>query len=151
MITGALVSFLGLFVRETQELGIFFLLFGGIFLIAGIFLWKHFTKAIFFDKALGFYWEGTQRPIENTKDETIRLQDIHAIQLISEYIVSNSSSNSGGRGRRRRNHSYYSYEINLILESGERVNVIDHGDKLSVRRDANKVADFIEVPLWDAL
>ena len=46
---------------------------------------------------------------------------------------------------------FYSYEINLVLKNGRRVNVADHGDLDSLRADADMLANFLEVPVWDAL
>ena len=66
------------------------------------------------------------------------LEDIHALQLISEYC----------RGSKR---SYYSYELNLVLRNGRRINVMDHGDSEKLREDAKTLSQFLEKPLWDAI
>ena len=46
---------------------------------------------------------------------------------------------------------YYSYELNLVLEDGSRLNVIDHGNVEAIRADAQKLAAFLGKPLWDAI
>ena len=45
--------------------------------------------------------------------------------------------------------SYYSYELNLVLSDGTRLNIVDHGDLRRVRRDGATLARFLGVPLWD--
>ncbi len=61
---------------------------------------------------------------------------MHALQLISEYVSGKSS--------------YYSYELNLVLDDGSRINVVDHGNLAAIREDAGKLALFLAKPLWDA-
>ena len=46
--------------------------------------------------------------------------------------------------------SFYSYELNLVLADGSRVNVVDHGNLPRIRRDAAMLAGFLGVPLGDA-
>ena len=53
------------------------------------------------------------------KGITSSLEYIRAIQLIREYV----------RGNR---NSYYSYELNLVCSSGDRINIVDHGSLLSL-------------------
>jgi|GEM_PF-6831275 len=40
-------------------------------------------------------------------------------------------------------------QLNLVLNDGERINVIDHGDLNAVRQDAQTLARLMHVPLWD--
>jgi len=67
-----------------------------------------------------------------------KLEDIHALQLISEYCGGNDGS-------------YYSYELNLVLENGKRINVVDHGNKNKLRKEANNLSAFLAKPVWDAI
>jgi len=82
------------------------------------------------------------------KDKTrfISLQDIYALQLLSEYVDSCdryfSNNNTG---------PYTSYEINLVLKSGDRVNVVDHGDGFQILADAQKLSQFLKVPVWNGI
>ena len=48
-----------------------------------------------------------------------------------------------------KNSSYYSYELNLVLDDGSRINVVDHGDLGRVVRDGSAVAAFLDVPFWN--
>jgi hypothetical protein len=74
--------------------------------------------------------------------EHCRLSDIHAIQLLQEYVSTSSSSGSSSR--------YYSYELNLVLKDGNRLNVVDHGKLSLIRTDAEQLGQFLNVPVWDA-
>lgn len=95
---------------------------------------------IVFDKRNGFYWRGRRAPDEVYDGYALRnaaaLREIHALQILSEYI--------GGET------SYTSYELNLVLRDGERINVIDQAGRDKLRRDAATLADFLGVPVWDA-
>ena len=42
------------------------------------------------------------------------------------------------------------YELNLVLESGRRLNVAGHGQIDVLRADARRLRAFLQVPLWDA-
>ena len=127
----------------TLESDFIFLSVGGIiFFTAGTVLGYHGTKPIVFDKEYGFYWKGKKKPnrdIEYSHPELFTaLNDIHALQILSEYIKGNKSS-------------YYSYELNLVLRDGSRVNVVDHGNLDKIREDARKVSQFISRPIWDTV
>ena len=66
------------------------------------------------------------------------LKNIEAIQLIREYVRGNESS-------------YYSYELNLICSDGSRINIVDHGALRKLREDAALLAEYLSVPVWDAI
>ena len=65
------------------------------------------------------------------------LEKIHALQL----IFNASSQRFYG----------FSYELNLVLEAGKRINVIDHGNLDRLREDADTLAAFLDKPIWDAI
>jgi hypothetical protein len=120
-----------------------FLSIGGlIFSSVGFVLGYHGTKPIVFDREYGFYWKGRKKPnrdIEYSHPELFTpLNNIHALQILSEYIKGNKSS-------------YYSYELNLVFRDGRRTNVIDHGNIDKIREDARKVSQFINRPVWDGI
>ena len=121
---------------------LFPLIFGLIFSTIGALLLYFMTKPIVFDKTYGYYWKGRKEPAQSyeqaDKKYSVSLYDIHALQIISERVSSSKSS-------------YYSYEINLILKDGSRLNVIDHGKFSSIKEDAQKLASFLGVPVWDTL
>jgi hypothetical protein len=47
-------------------------------------------------------------------------------------------------------NSYYSYELNLVLDDGSRINVVDHGNLDRLRSDAQTLSRFLDKPVWDA-
>ena len=121
---------------------IFLLLFGGIFVAAGCLLLYFGTSPIVFDKRRGFFWKGRKTPQHGSRRNSLktftRFSEIYALQLISEYC-------SGDKG------SYYSYELNLVLKNGERINVVDHGNLNQIREDAGILSNYLNRPLWDAI
>ena len=70
--------------------------------------------------------------------KTYNLNQVCAIQLIREYVSGNKSS-------------YYSYELNLVCADGERINIVDHGSLPVIRNDGETLADYLSIPVWDAI
>ena len=118
------------------------ILFSLIFVLVGGLLYYFGTAPIVFDKGVGYFWKGRKSPQDSPEAGTIKklalLEDIHAIQLLSEYVRGSKSS-------------YYSYELNLVLNDGKRITVIDHGNLKRLREDAQKLALFLGKPVWDAI
>lgn len=115
---------------------------GVVFTITGFLFYFFISKPIVFDKKQGYFWKGRKAPsqvfnIEKIKNAT-RLNEIHAIQLISEVIPKED------------NLTYASHEINLVLRGGKRLNVIDHGRHDIILSDAKILSNFLNVPVWDA-
>lgn len=117
------------------------ILFGSIFTLAGGLLLFFGTKPIVFEKGSGYFWKGRKSPalIYNVNDhkDCTKLSEIYALQIISEYVRGNKTS-------------YHSYEINLVLNDGSRINVVDHGNLKQIREDAAKLSQFLRKPIWDA-
>lgn len=143
-VLGLLIPALVFLGMETKEWGIllFALFFGGIFLAAGLLLFKFMTKPAVFDTFYGYFYKGKKRPSDHIglnrddKNPMVKLSDVKAIQILRERISS-------------KNGSYYSYEINLVLADASRVNVIDHGKHTAIIEDAETLATALGVPLWD--
>ena len=85
----------------------------------------------------------------NTYKKWIPLEQIYAIQLIS---ITNMY--------RKTLVIDYGYELNLVLNSKERINVIYENSlicsnsnnlKKQIRKDAEELSRFLGVPLWDAI
>jgi len=113
---------------------------GLVFFAIGAWLYHSYSRPRVFDMQDLWYWRG-RRPnsrdsVEHCKNSA-PLDQVHAIQIVSELC-------------RGKNSSYYSYEINLVLHDTTRVNVVDHGNLKHIRKDAQKIADLIGVPVWDA-
>jgi len=118
------------------------ILIGFVFALAGGCLFYFGTAPIVFDRRRGYFWKGRKSPDEVFDKTKLKrfaeLQDIHALQLISEYVSGNKNS-------------YYSYELNLVLKDGSRTNVVDHGSIGRLREDADTLSAFLEKPVWDAV
>ncbi|MEQ1857090.1 MAG: hypothetical protein ABL963_11485 [Longimicrobiales bacterium] len=116
-------------------------LVGSVFIVVGGAMWYHGSAPIVFDKQRGEYWKGRVAPGEAANPQQIKvhidLVRIHALQLISEHCRGSKSS-------------FYSYELNLVLDDATRMNVLDHGDRDELRHDAEALAKFLGKPLWDA-
>lgn len=114
-------------------------------LIIGILFWYlsgWFVKPRSFDKNFGYYWRGqptgkTQNP-RHKGDDLTRLSDVYALQILYEVITTDKTS-------------YKSYELNLVLRNHSRVNVLDHGDYKELSQNAKTIAEFLNVPIWDAV
>jgi hypothetical protein len=118
------------------------LVIGAVFALAGLgMLYSGSTRAVF-DRNRGYFIKSRKRPEQVAAPSTLKnhvaLHRIHAVQLLSEYC-------KGDKSR------YFSYELNLVLDDGSRLNVIDHGDLQTARADAQTLAAFLGKPLWDAV
>lgn len=118
-----------------------FVLFGGIIFagVGGVMLYFA-TQPIVFDKREGCFWKGRKGPDEFVDRKflcVVKLDKIHALQLISERVRGNKSS-------------FYSYELNIVLGDGKRINVVDHGNRSWLREDAATLSKFLRKPVWDA-
>jgi hypothetical protein len=117
---------------------LFLALFAASFIIAGRFILRKMSEPIIFDKWEGKWWKGESRK-ENGENlgQGGYLNEIHAIQLLSEY----RSRDKGG---------YYVYELNFVLNNADRVQVLCHGGERAMLTDAEKLSRFLEKPLWNA-
>ncbi len=85
-----------------------------------------------FDKSRGCYWRGFTRPLfVETSDSVIILKDVHAVQVLVN-----------------RNEQYIVYELNLVLHNAEAITVHLHGERSSVKQDAELLGSFLGVPVW---
>ncbi|WP_108651712.1 hypothetical protein [Dongshaea marina] len=126
-----------------QELIYFGLPFGTIFFAVGVLILRSWSLPRVFDLDAGYYWKGRRQPRLGEQErvkESCALRDIHAIQLLREYCRSNTDSGSSGS---------FSYELNLVLRDASRLNVVDHGNLRLIRHDAQRLAAFLHIPLWD--
>ena len=116
------------------------IMFGLLFSAPGAYILKIAFSPIVFDKTEGYFWKGKVSPRQASDISEIKtiveLEKIHGIQVIKEFI---KDHNKG------RDTSYYSYEINLILHSGDRLNVVDYGKEASILEDASQLSKFLNV------
>lgn len=120
-------------------------LMGLLFVAAGIFVLFHWCVPRIFDKNYHYYWRGFRKPTDDPyRDKSAPLDEIYALQVIKEQCI--SRSRNGGTRR-----TYFSYELNLVLKTGDRLNVTDHGGYEALRKDAQVLSEFLGCPLWDAV
>lgn len=137
------VLFFGLypFEGDSNEVKWLVVLFGLIFSTVGGLMFYYFYKPRAFDKQLGLYYSTynfSLHPTEKVKaQDYIYLKNIVALQILGEYV----------RGSDR---PYKSFELNIVLNDNTRRNVIDHGNLKSIIKDAQRISDFLNVPIWHA-
>ena len=68
---------------------------------------------------------------------SVPFAEVHSIQLLDEEV------------RRTSESMFWSYELNLVLSNGKRINLIDHGNQREIRWDAGDLSRMIDVPIWD--
>ncbi|MFD0992731.1 hypothetical protein [Tenacibaculum geojense] len=110
-----------------MEGGKLFFTSGGLFLIIGLILFLFFGSHAFFYKR--------KRVI--ILDRKIPFQEVYALQVLQKFVQGNQS---GG---------YYCYELNLVTNSGERINLLNHGDKEYFLSDMVKISKLLKVPVWN--
>jgi len=116
------------------------LLLIGAFLLLPAAVFLRPKNKLTFDKSSGNCWRGRKPASGSFEDsDQFRLQRIKGLQMLAKRV-------SGSHGDR----TYSSYELNLILDNHDRINVMDHGDVDALRADAEKLSEFLDVPLFDA-
>jgi hypothetical protein len=122
------------------------LVFAGLFASRLIATWRFVAKPIVFDLVRKELPESVLRDGETGEPcgdvQPIPFSDIHSLQLICEYRRE-PLPRSGMR-------EYFSFELNLVLKDGQRVNIVDHGNYKALQKDAHRLADALGIPLWDA-
>jgi hypothetical protein len=141
LLIGMTVALVSLFQKTERPEDFIPVAFGVVFALVGGGLLRYSTTPTVFDTAHGYFCRSRKRP-ELMMDPTqlkryAPLNRVHALQIIAELC-------------RNKNSSYYSYELNLVLNDGSRVHVVDHGNQLALRTDARTLSTFLNKPLWDA-
>jgi len=143
MLVGAVASTVIVIANQEADLIalIFPVIMGLVFVGIGGGMMYFGLAPIVFDKRRGEYWKGRTAPYEAANRQGLKhyteLDEIRALQIIKERCTS-------------KNSSYFSYELNLVLQDGRRLNVIDHGNLERLRADAEKLSAFLGKPVWDA-
>ncbi|MFK8010510.1 MAG: hypothetical protein AB8B80_00620 [Marinicellaceae bacterium] len=138
---GILVILVGLspLINGTVE-SIFAFIFGSVFTGVSYLMYWHMGKPVTFDMKMGLIWIG-QKPKKFAGDiktkNIVYINNIHALQILSERVRGNKTT-------------YYSYEINLVLNDGSRFNLVDHGNHAEILLDAQTLSTFLNKPLWNA-
>lgn len=116
---------------------IFIGLFPFIFITVSVYMMYENFKPNQFNKVTNRYTKGHQKNVITKKSIDIPLSKIIALQLIGETI----SSDDG---------SYNSFELNIVMDDGERFNVVDHGNLKSLIKDSQWLSEFLNLPIWHA-
>lgn len=139
------------------------LLVGLIFSSAGAFFSRLMSKAIFFDKNKGFFWKGGVELDIGGNNSSLeffhKIEDIHALQLVSE-----------GHRASARNNKFVriTYELNVVLKDARRLNIarfssggkIKKGQEINsvstsqgnkLKNDAVALSRFLNKPVWDTI
>lgn len=128
------------FVTGVIEGGVFMLLFGSLFAGAGYLLLPE--KPLIFDRQQGVFFTG--KHFDSTQKKHGKLTNIHALQIISEYVRDTGTSSSSSK-------DFTSYELNLILTCGKRINILDHSHLKVVREEAVALSDFLNINVWQVI
>ncbi|MBX2820371.1 MAG: hypothetical protein KTR29_11840 [Rhodothermaceae bacterium] len=115
------------------------LFMASIFVGVGVYLMLKAINPFTIDLDLGTFYIGrSYNPLDDNSDGSSgSVKDIHALQLIAEHIKSENSS-------------YTSYELNLVLKDGRRVNVMDHGRQSKIYEEAQTLSELLGVPIWSS-
>ena len=68
---------------------------------------------------------------------SLPFSEIHSIQLLDEEV------------RIPHEQMFWSYELNLLLRDGKRINLIDHRNQREICWDAGDLSRMMDVPIWD--
>jgi hypothetical protein len=114
---------------------------GVILLLLGIYGWSYLSIPIVFNKLNGYFYKGNKCPrkvfLDNKYTKGGLLHDIYALQIIVG-------------GEKKSKDKTPEFELNLVMKDATRVHLIEHGAPNSMRSDAQKLSDFLGVPVWDA-
>ncbi len=146
LVYGLIILFISLFLHKLPLIIIglpltsnYSWLFLALFIIGFIFLFKRMSSYIIFDgvkKTCSIISGG----ILHSRTKFISLSSVVALQVINEKVESSSHDN--------RSQIYQSYELNLIFDSGKRLNLLEHGNLKALEADALMLSNFLEVPAW---
>lgn len=113
-----------------------------LLIIVGLSMAIAYNKPRVFDKYTNSFTKGWVNKGKDytrynaKKNNAIGLYEIIALQIVPERVQSSKSS-------------FLSYELNLMLKDYSRINVIDHGNLKKLEKDAERLADFLGVLVWN--
>ncbi len=100
-------------------------------LMISLWLFKRVTYPIYFDLREGYFCSKNKSSSNN-----IRTCDIKNLHVVRKKVLNGSDS-------------YKSFELLLMLNDGSKVMVIDHADGNTLKRDAETLAERLNVP-WSS-
>ncbi len=129
-----------LFISQDYNFELSHILFGLlpiVFITVSVYMMYENFKPNQFNKTSNRYTKGHQKNVIKKSSIDIPLSKIIALQLIGEIVTGNDNS-------------YSSFELNIVMDDGERFNVVDHGNLKSLIRDAEWLSEFLNLPIWHA-
>lgn len=93
------------------------------------------SQPLSFDKTSGTFKRG--------KKEIVKFDDIYALQIISREVITKARK----KGQVKK---FKTFELNAILNDGNRSNIVAHSSINEMRQDAERISKFLDKPLWDA-
>jgi len=155
VISGIVAPALSLYMMRDLLEQMFYLKFalpmgGLLFAAVGIIVYRKYGKPSFFDKETGLYsvgW-GKDKTGAADSDMSVRVSDIHAIQLIAEMV---GDERQRFRSSSENSSPFLSYELNLVTHEGKRYTVIDHGSRNRLIEDGEALGRFLGVPVWNGI
>lgn len=135
---------IGFWMNGTRDIAPYLIL--GVFGGAGVFIFFSAAKPIVFDKEKGVFVKGKLSKGEG--DETgsskvVKLEDIHALQVLARMMREYDS-------KTRTYRTYMTYEMILVMHDATRKSVLCHGNRGQMLDDAETIANFLGVSVWDA-
>ena len=120
----------------------FIYFFGSCALFYVVTLLRKPVRALEFNKNTGVFWIEKQLVFGLKVGESAQMPiaQVCALQTLSycnPHSINYKNQATGGE-----------HEINVVFRSGERVNIVKHCSRSSIRRDAFTLAAFLEVPVW---
>jgi hypothetical protein len=106
----------------------FMIVFGLPFVGVGVAVLAHRTSV----------FDGPSRSYVSKKKQVVPFTSIHALQIVEETVSGSDDPD------------FHSYELNLVLQSGERINVVDHIGIEEIRKDAQILSTLTGCKVWDA-
>ena len=103
-----------------------------LFIGGGYWLYKRATSPIVFDLSNGSF--------VGRRGGTATLADVRGLQLLTHL-----AKQAGGGDQ----NNYWSHELNLVLDGGERVHVVGSGGIDHLRPESERLSEALNVPLWD--
>ena len=149
---GLALALVGLFVVGFTSLAIskheWSMLFVPLFLLpvvgGGLYVMYAERAPIVFDLRSGFYIDSRDgaRALREGRTDVglVPLARVVAVQIVPRSCIQRSNKYTT---------RYWSYELNLVLDDGARVNVVDHANRRKVRQDAGKLAAFLGTAFLD--
>lgn len=107
---------------------------GLLFTLFGAFIFYTFLSPWVLDKRSGRFWQ-THKPIEN--ETACDIFELHALQFLHKQIRDNDDD------------LVDLYELNGIFWDAQRIHLLEDDQARRLWHNAQEVADFLNLPLWD--